>query len=578
MRRPGRAWALAALAAATLAGAACARLPGRRRAPTPAPDSVRVAADTARPDSAAPAARGSAARADSAAVAARDSAADTTAAARARRAPEADPAARCGRITFNDPRVFPTSRVQAYGDAEGNYVSFFGGGVFVRCPAVGSTLRADSAEYYETLGQLTLIGNVVYEEPGRNRLQSLRLTYYTNDERLLAEGNVVATLPSGTTMSGPTVDYLRAVRRVRPTSRLTATGRPVVRAVGGAARRGAPRPADDTTVTIITANTIVDEADSVVFASGSVVIDRADLRATSDSATFDQLSEVARLLRQAAIVGKRGRPYTLTGTRIDLFARERQLTRVVSRDSARIVSEELNLRSDTVDLRLLEGQIDRAFAWGPSRAQATSPERDVVADSIAAVLPGQRVRELWAVRRAVARTVPDSTRIVSTERDLLRGDTIHAQFDTVPAAPTDTGRAPPVRRIRALGNASSLFQVASQRGRTAPPAINYVRGRNITVDFDSGTVQTVTVTDSATGVYLEPDSTQDSARVGPVDSIAVPTVVPVVPGAPGATPRGGRPAGTPPAAPPPTPTSPAPTAPAPPAGAPPTNRDLQPRR
>jgi hypothetical protein len=554
MARPtARAWALGALALATALGAACARLPGRRGSPAPAAraDTTAAATDTTRRDTVpAVTARDSAARADSARAA--DSArVDSAAPSRPRRA-AVDPSSRCGEVTFNEPLVYPTSRFQRLSDGQGRYITFFGGGVFARCEAVGSTLRADSAESYESLGQVFLVGNVVYEEPRRARLTSTRLTYYTNEERLLAEGNVIVTLPSGSTMFGPSVEYLRAVTRVRPASRLTATGRPTLEVVGGAARGTTAARAPDTSVTTIVANTIVNEADSVVFASGMVQIERTDVLANSDSATFDQGTEIARLLRNATIRGKRERPFTLSGARIDLFARERQLTRVVSRDSARIVSEDINLRSDTVDLRLTSGELERAYAWGPSRAIATSPERDVVADSIAAVLPGQRVRELWAVRGAVARSVPDSTKVVSRERDLLRGDTIHAQFDTLAAA-RDTTRMPPVRRIRAIGRASSLYQVASSRGRTAPPAINYVRGRAITVDFDSGQVEMVTVTDSATGVYLEPaDSSADSTRV---DSIAVPTIVPARAAVPGAA----QPVSPAPAS--PTPTSPVTPAP-----------------
>ncbi|MBV9881179.1 MAG: hypothetical protein JO180_11820, partial [Gemmatirosa sp.] len=266
------------------------------------------------------------------------------------------------------------------------------------------------------------------------------------------------------------------------------------------------------TATII-ANTILDEGDSLVYASGQVQILRTDVTANSDSATFDQGTEIAHLVRSAQIRGQRGRPFTLSGNLIDLFSRQRDLTRVLSRGAARVVSEELDLKSDTVDLRLRDSRVDRAYAWGPSRATATSPERDVVADSIEAVLPGQRIRELHAVRRAVARSVPDSTRIVSKERDVLAGDTIVARFDTLAAA-QDTTKNPPVRQIVAAGHASSLFQIASSEGRTAPPGINYVRGRLITVAFDSGQVQTVTVTDSASGVYLEPstDSTGDSTN------------------------------------------------------------------
>ena len=562
MPRPAaRAWALGALALVTAVAGACSRLPGRRGGGTPAPrDSARVATDTARPAPAVPTpARDSAVRADSGRAAdsvRADSARADSVAGRPRRA-AVDPSARCGEVRYNDPQQYPTSRLQRLSDGQGKYITFFGGGVFARCVAVGSTLRADSAESYESLGQIILVGNVVYEEPRRARLTSMRLTYYTNEERLLAEGSVVMTLPSGSTMMGPSVEYLRAVTRVRPASKLTAIGRPTLEVVGGAARGTAAARAPDTSVTTIVANTIVNEADSIVYATGQVQIERTDVQANSDSATFDQGTEVARLLRNATIRGKRDRPFTLSGARIDLYAREKQLTRVVSRDSARIVSEDINLRSDTVDLRLVEGKLERAFAWGPSRAVATSPERDVIADSIAAVLPGQRVRELWAVRRAVASSIPDSAKLVSKERDLLRGDTIHAQFDTLAAA-RDTTKTPPVRRIRAVGNASSLFQVASNKGRTATPAINYVRGRKITVDFDSGQVETVTVTDSAAGAYLEPaDSTRDSTRV---DSIAVPTNVPARPGAP----LPGRPAPVTPAA--PTPAAPTPAAPTRPPG------------
>jgi hypothetical protein len=113
---------------------------------------------------------------------------------------------------------------------------------------------------------------VSYDEPARARLTANRVTYYTADERIVAEGNVVVTLPTGTTMTGPSAEYLRDAPPLRLASRLTAPGRPTVRIVGGArgpARSGA-RPAGraDTSITTIVANTVIDEADSVVYASG----------------------------------------------------------------------------------------------------------------------------------------------------------------------------------------------------------------------------------------------------------------------------------------------------------------------
>jgi hypothetical protein len=215
-----------------------------------------------------------------------------------------------------------------------------------------------------------------------------------------------------------------------------------------------------------------------------------------------------------------------------------------------VVSQELDLRSDTVDLRLAESLVERAWAWGPSRAVATSPDRDLVADSIEAWLPRQRVRELRAVRRALAQSVPDSMRIRSSERDQLRGDTIVAHFDSTSARSQDTTRTPPVRRLLATGNATSLYQIASQQGRDGAPSLNYVRGRRIAVDFDSNQVQQVTVTDQAVGVYLEPaDSTPrtDSAAVAtPGGGAAAPAApMPQAPTGPAGTAPAGsaRPAG-----------------------------------
>ena len=479
-----------------------------------------------------------------------DSVAASTPAARRRRT-AASPASRCGVVNFNENPE--TARLQSLADGQGRYVSYVGGGAVARCEGVNSRLRADSAEYFQSAGFLVLVGNVAYDEPGRASLTSDRLTYYTGEERVVAEGNVVVRLPSGTTMRGPTAEYLRAVPPIRTISRLTATGRPTVRAVGGGERRGtarADRP--DTSITTIVANTVIDDDESLVYASGNVNIVRSDVTADADSATFDQLSEQARLVRNATIRGTRGRPFTLTGTLVDLYTRDRDLSRVKAQGQAHVVSQELDLRSDTVDLRLAASLVERAWAWGPSRAFATSPERDVIADSIEAWLPRQRVRELRAVRRALAQSVPDTTRIRSTDRDQLRGDTIVAHFDSVAArAGADSARTPPVRRILALGNATSLYQIASRQGVRGAPSLNYVRGRRITVDFDSNQVQQVTVTDQAAGVYLEPtDSTRPadaparaSAPAAPAAPAARSTEAPAGPAAPAPARRAPAPPG-----------------------------------
>ncbi|GJG88690.1 hypothetical protein tb265_38710 [Gemmatimonadetes bacterium T265] len=444
-------------------------------------------------------------------------------------------AAQCRVVNFNQLPGDPSARLNSNKDAQNQNIVYVGGGSVARCEGVNNRLASDSAEYYQAAGLLVLIGNVVYDEPARAHMTALRSTYYTKEERILAEGNVVVTLPSGTTMTGPNAEYLRPVPPIRTTSRLTATGRPTIRLIGGTqpdARPASPtanaRP--DTSTTVIVANTVVDEADSVVYASGQVDITRTDVLANSDSAVFEQESETAHLLRNARIRGTQGRPYTLTGQIVDLYTRERQLSRVFARPDAQVTNDSLTLTSDTVDLRLTAGVADRAFAWGPKRATAVSPDRDLIADSIAAYLPKQRVREIHALRKAVARSVPDTARVRSTERDVLRGDTIVARFDTL-AALRDTNKTPPLRQLVAVGSATAFNQLASREGREGRPALNYVRGRIITVDLDSGQAREVTVIGRSDGVYLEPS---DTTR--PADSTAPPKRAPA---------RGGRPGGRP---------------------------------
>lgn len=363
------------------------------------------------------------------------------------------------------------------------------------CRAQQITVVADSVEYYGDARLLYLIGNVDYREP-RLTLRSRRLTYWLNDEHLRAEGNVEATLPSGTKLTGPEADYYRPAPGIRTSSRMVAPRRPTILLVetDSTGRRSDP--------TTLVANTVIMDNDSLVYASGRVVITRTDVVARGDSAFMDSGREYARLMKAPQIDGKGNDPFTLTGTLVELYGSQRTLSRVVSSGQARAVSRDVTLTADTLDLRLTDSEMDRVYAWGRSRARAVSPEYDIVADSLDVRMPGQRVREVFAVRDAFAQSTPDSARMRSTEKDWLRGDTIVARFDTI-SAPQDTARRPRIRDLVAQGNARSFYQVASRDGRDAPPAINYVRGRVITVSFQNQEVEQVSITEQAAGVYLE---------------------------------------------------------------------------
>lgn len=405
-----------------------------------------------------------------------------------------------GRCIFEFRRsVNADTRLQVIKLPSGQSNIFLGAGVDAFCKAQNITLIADSAEYYGDQRVWYLIGNVRYSEP-RAKVNSRRATYWTVEDRLLAEGDVVASMPNGSTMRGPTLEYFRVIPNLRPRTRVVAPGRPRIKLIQKDTTPGRTVAKSDTVDLI--ANTVIMDGDSLVFASGKVEITRPDMLATGDSALLDSGREVARLMRSPAIESRGEKPFTLTGRVIDVQSRLRKLERVLSSGEAHAVSEDLDLKADTIDMRVVGNALQRAFAWGKSRARAVSPAQDMIADSIDVRMPGQRVSEVHAIRRAVAQSAPDSTKISrSTEKDWIRGDTIIALFDS--AAVGDTTRRPKLRSLKAIGEASSFYQIPSSEGPAAVPGVNYVRGDTITVRFDQQQVSTVSVDGKATGLFLE---------------------------------------------------------------------------
>jgi hypothetical protein len=384
--------------------------------------------------------------------------------------------------------------------------TFVGGGVVAKCIGQDVTLYADSAELYDTIKLYYLFGNVRYRE-SRVNLDADRVTYFLSEERILAEQNVRATMPSGSRMVGNQAEYLRPVAPIRQVAQLTAILRPTFTLVQKDSTGKVGDPAT------LLANKVVAIDDTVFYASGDVDITRPDLHATSDSAYMNETRQYGRLLRRPQIEGKGDRKFILRGRAIDLFSKNRLVERVVAVDSAQAVSGDLDLRSDSIDLRVTENKLSRAYAWGPTGAKAVSPERTISADSLDVHLPNQRVSEVHAVGQAYAETVPDSMKLKSEQRDWLRGDTIVAAFDS--ALASDTSSRPRIRELLATNNASSFYQIPSNKGPTAPPSVNYVRGKTITVSFKDQDVQTVLVEEQAAGVFMEPAADSAGAKPRP---------------------------------------------------------------
>jgi lipopolysaccharide export system protein LptA len=394
-----------------------------------------------------------------------------------------------------------------------------GGGVRISCPASDLRLKSDSLESYGDDGRLFLFGNVEYEEP-RLTLTANYLTYYQMEERIIASGNVNATLPSGSTMRGPYAEYFRAMMG-RPATRLFANGRPAFTIVQ---KDSAGNPGEPLRVL---ANNVTMVGDSLVYAGGSVVATRPEVEARGDSMTVDSEAERMVIMRNPVIEGRRDRPFTLVGERIELSSRNRKLDRVIALTRARAVSQDMTLTSDTIDLRFTQDLMQRAIAWGPSRARAMSATQELVADSLDVRMPAQRMREVFAVRNAAAYGKPDTLRFRADTTDWLRGDTIIARFDSTGADTARSGAR--LQQLQSLGKARAYYHLAPADSAMRRPAINYVTGREILITFRSQQVATVTVVEQAAGVYLEPRAGDPVTAQPPRVTPAVVTPPPPIP-------------------------------------------------
>lgn len=391
----------------------------------------------------------------------------------------------------NTPQTRQTSNMLESGQRN----TFFGGGIVVRCPSRDLRLRADSLESYGDEARIFLVGNVHYDEP-RLSLTSDYLTYRQLTEHIFASGNVVARSPrSGSTLRGPALEYYRAMSD-RPATKIIAIQRPTVALV----QKDSSGSPSDTLVVVSDRITMI--GDSLVYAGGKVVITRPEVEARGDSVLIDSERELMVLMRTPSITGKKDRPFTLAGVRIEMTTQNRKLSRVLAKGQGKATSQDMTLSSDTIDLRIAGDLLQRAIAWGPGRARIISATQQIAADSIDVLLPNQRIRELHAVRGAAAEGQPDTTRFRADTVDWLRGDTIVAKFDS--AAPRDTARAAQLRELVARGGAKSYYHMAPADTTIRKAAVNYVNGRQIVVAFAQRRASKVTVVGKASGVYVEP--------------------------------------------------------------------------
>jgi hypothetical protein len=443
-----------------------------------------------------------------------------------------------------------------------DYQAFAGGGVFGHCAnEVTTTMQAESLAWYPERNEAHFLRSVHFRD-STAALDSDRLTYFVQQERLYAEGRVhTQNLRSRSDLRGPNLDYRRARPGVRDTVEMFATSRPTIRfySARDSARGDSAEPF------VIVADRARMRGNDQMWGGGHVTIDRSDVAARADSAWLDLGADRGLLVGGTPVVDGKGQDhYHLTGTRIQVgLGKDHELRRVLAQGDADAVGPDWHLRADTLDAALDSGKVQRSQAWGRTRRpDAVSGTYTVVADSLDILMPAQVMREMWGFGNGRATNRPDST---VTEDDWMVGDTLHAEFAEADSAAADSaGRKKQVlRHLASRGEARALYHVVDDAHRDLPPGVNYSRGERIAIAMREGKVATVDVVGQVDGVYLEPiprnpvDTTRaaaaDSARAAPADSTRpaaadslrrAPTDTTTAP--PPAPPRRARPAGIPP--------------------------------
>ncbi len=429
-------------------------------------------------------------------------------------APVQPPAAASDRCRLEVMSVGDSGRVEETPEGT-NY--FAGGGVKLRCRGLQVTMEADSVAYYG--GRRTeFIKGVRYRDTTFT-LDADRLTYLKQGERFEARGRVkTRNLRTGSTLAGPSLDYLRKVAGVRDTEEMFAVGRPKVEYASKDSSGKAAEPY------VIVGDRIHTRGDDQVWAGGKVAVDRSDFAARADSLRLDTGAGddgtlVGAARRPAWLRGIGTDSFDLKGRRIDFTLHARDLDSLIALGSAHAINTGWDLVADTIALKVDARKLQHTWAWGDrTRPHAVSKREEIRADSLALDTPDQQLREMRAFGNAWLAQAPDS---VTKERDWLVGDTVVARFE-----PRDSagGAGSALRAIEASHAARAYYQSTPRDG--GRPSLNYVRGDFIRITMKPGggdDVSRVDVRGKVDGVQLEPEG---PAAAAPATAPAAPSRVP----------------------------------------------------
>jgi len=378
---------------------------------------------------------------------------------------------------------------------------FAGGGVLAHCQGTGSTLAADSVAWFAGLKRFDMIGqkNPVHIRDTAMTLDATTAAYFMRQERLDAHKNVVAVnRNSGSVLRGPNLTYYRALKGVRDTLEMYATGRPTIDYRGSA---------DSAEPYVIVADRVRFKGNDRMWGGGAVTIDRSDFAARGDSMQLDQVVGFGLLVGKPRVEGKGTESYTLTGTRIELGLRGHDIRLVKALGDGVATGADWRLTADTIHLHVDRKKLQQAFAWGPKdsvHARAVSSNTTMRGDSLALDVPDQVLTEVRAFGHALSTMKRDSTARRDSTPDWITGDSLTARW-AQQADPAGGGARQPkstLHRVVSRGSARAFTHQYNQRDSL--PSLNYSRGAMIDISLAGGRIERVTVTGRADGVQLEP--------------------------------------------------------------------------
>jgi hypothetical protein len=386
---------------------------------------------------------------------------------------------------------------------------FAGGNVHGRCVGRNIHIFADSmASYGGTVVQFLSQTKRVRYRDSTTDLDADLITYFKDNERVEAQGNVVhKDVKSGSSITGPRVDYFRPVKSVRPEFELLAYNRPTIKYV---VLDSLGKPSEPYT---IVGNQVRTAGSSLVHAGGSVTIDRADIHGAADSIWIDSgKAERGQMLRNATLKSVEDSGFTLTGATIDLGLAKKELSSLKAKTKSKLVSKDIVLDADSILIELTARHVDQTRAWGKeTRPVAVSSDYRITGDSLVIETPQQQLTSVRAYGSGWAGLTGDSaTAFGERRRDWIAGEKVVASF-----TPRDSAgvRKTSIKRLEAEERARSFYQMPPQRGETVG-SINYTRADRIIVSMkltaDSTTVERVESFGSVDGVHLQPAGRRDS--------------------------------------------------------------------